>query len=110
MKYTSEEALDAILKRKDALVLRRSRRSQRLLSGASALLAAALLFVIVAVSGRANSSLTGTVYGSFLLSAEAGGYVLATVIAFALGVAVTLACLKRKKTHAKGEQNQEEQV
>lgn len=81
-----------------------------MLSGASALLAAALLFVIVAVSGRANSAFTGTVYGSFLLSVEAGGYVLAAVIAFALGVAVTLLCIRRKNIQAKKEERKKEAI
>ena len=65
-----------------------------------ALLGACLL-AVSAVTGCSNGGGTGaardSVYGSFLLSPEAGGYVLAAVIAFALGVAVTLFCLKRKK-------------
>lgn len=94
MKYTSEEALAEIMRRKDQIVLRRSRRSCRMLSGMSCVLAAFLLLVICMMPGRTGSAFTGTVYGSFLLSAESGGYVLAAVIAFVLGVCVTLLCLK----------------
>lgn len=97
MKYTSEEALTEIMRRKDQVVLRRSRRSCRVLSGVSALLTVFLLLVISMMPGRTGSAFTGTVYGSFLLSAESGGYVLAAVIAFVLGVGVTLLCLRWAK-------------
>lgn len=43
MKYTSEEALAEIMRRKDQIVLRRSRRSCQMLSGKSCVLAAFLL-------------------------------------------------------------------
>ena len=49
-----------------------------------------LLLVIGLMPGRPGSALTGTLYGSFLLSAESGGCALAAVIAFVLGVCVTL--------------------
>ncbi|MBQ0134292.1 MAG: hypothetical protein KBS46_04090 [Clostridiales bacterium] len=43
----------------------------------------------------------GSVYGSFLLSREAGGYVLIALIAFVLGVTVTLLCLHYRKNQNK---------
>lgn len=110
MKYTSEEALAEVMRRSDRIVLRRSRRSCRILSGASALLTAILLLVICNMPGGSDSVFTGTVYGSFLLSAEAGGYVLAAVLAFVLGVSVTLLCVKKKNVHLtppKGEKEEE---
>ena len=94
MKYTTEEALTEIMRRKNQIVLRRSRRSCQVLSGVSAMLMVFLLLVICMMPGSPGSAFTGTVYGSFLLSAESGGYVLAAVIAFVLGVCVTLLCLK----------------
>ena len=36
-------------------------------------------------------------YGSALLYSSAGGYVLAGVLSFALGVAVTVLCIRYKK-------------
>ena len=43
-----------------------------------------------------------SVYGAFLLPAEAGGYVLAAVAAFAMGVIITIACIRyRNKTEKK---------
>ena len=97
MKYTTEEALTEIMRRKNQIVLRRSRRSCQVLSGVSAVLMAFLLLVICMMPGSPGSAFTGTVYGSFLLSAEAGGYVLAAVLAFILGVVITLLIQNRKK-------------
>ena len=94
MKYTTEEALAEIMRRMDQIVLQRSRRSCHVLSGVSAMLMAFLLLVICMMPGSPGSAFTGTVYGSFLLSAESGGYVLAAVIAFVLGIVTTLLCLK----------------
>ena len=96
MKYTTEEALAEIMHRKDQIVLRRNRRSCRVLSGAAGTLTLLLVLVITLMPGRTGSAFTETLYGSFLLSAESGGYVLAAVVAFVLGVAVTLLCLKRR--------------
>ena len=97
MKYTTEEALAEIMRRKDQIVLRRCRKSCRVLSGVSAMFMVFLLLVICMMPGRTGSAFTGTVYGSFLLSAESGGYVLAAVIAFVLGVCITLLCLRYKR-------------
>lgn len=108
MKYTTEEALTEIMRRKNQIVLRRNRRSCQVLSGVSTMLMAFLLQIICVMPGSPGSAFTGTVYGSFLLSAESGGYVLASVIAFTLGVAVTLLCLKMKKSSTRKKENQHE--
>ena len=108
MKYTTEEALTEIMRRKNQIVLRRNRRSCQVLSGVSTMLMAFLLQIICVMPGSPGSAFTGTVYGSFLLSAESGGYVLASVIAFTLGVAVTLLCLKMKQSPQKRKENRHE--
>lgn len=97
MKYTTEEALAEILRRSDQAVIRRSRRACRLLSGLSGALLAALALVIAALPEGPAAGSSGSVYGAFLLSREAGGYVLAAVIAFVLGVLVTMLTLRLKK-------------
>lgn len=94
MKYTTEEALVEIMKRRDQIIIRRDRRACRMLSGTAGALVAVLVLVIALLPGKVTVASSGSVYGSFLLSQEAGGYVLASVVAFALGVAVTLLCLK----------------
>lgn len=100
VKYMTEEALSEIVRRSDRIIVRRSRRACRLLSGTAGGLFALLVLLIAALPGGPAAASAGTVYGSFLLSAEAGGYVLTAVIAFVLGIAVTLLC-RRRKTQAK---------
>ena len=96
MKYTTDEALAEIMKRRDQIILRRDRRACRMLSGMVGTLFAVLVLMIAILPGKTGAASTGSVYGSFLLSQEAGGYVLAAVVAFVLGVMVTLLCLKLK--------------
>ena len=107
MKYTTDEALSEILRRGEAIALRRSHRACHILSGAACALFAALLVVIGFQPGRAATALSGTVYGAFLLSAEAGGYILAAVIGFALGAAVTLLFVRRNSTSTETEHKEE---
>ena len=97
MKYTTEEALTEIMRRSEQVSIRRNHRACRRLSVS----AGALMCLLVLVIGLFPSDGTvadGSVYGAFLLSAEAGGYVLAAVIAFALGVVITLLCLRLRNT------------
>ncbi len=49
----------------------------------------------------------GSVYGSYLLSEEAGGYVLTGVLAFLLGIAFTLLCLSLRNKRQNKFQNKE---
>ena len=97
MRYTVQEASAEVIRRSEQIRLDRSRRVVRRLRAATGTLAVALALAIALVPGRGAVAPTGSVYGSFLLPQEAGGYVLAAVAAFMLGVAVTLACL-----HARG--------
>lgn len=104
MKYTEQEQLQQILLRGEQL---RRRKDLRALKGLSASAAALLcaLAVFVGALGRTGFAESRTVYGSFLLSAETGGYVLVATVAFALGVCVTLLCAryqKRKSLHKEG--------
>ena len=96
MKYTTDEALRETLRRADALRRRRSRRTMAALSAASALLIFALCGVGSLLIPRYGADLEESAYGAFLLPGEAGGYVLAGVAAFAVGVLVTMLCLRHR--------------
>lgn len=100
-----------ILQRSERIVIRRDRRRRRILSGVSGGLFAVLIAVIALLPRENGVASAESVYGSFILGPEAGGYVLAAVIAFALGVCVTLLCLHRrkKKPYDKAQQNQNEE-
>lgn len=109
MKYTEQEQLHEIMQRGERLRQRKERRMTRSLAAS-----ASALFVLPAACigafGEAGYAGTTTVYGSFLLSAEAGGYVLAAVIAFALGVVVTVLLHRykgRDKPDSSGEKHDE---
>ncbi len=94
MKYKLEQALSEILRRRAELLKKQERKRIRGLAGASA----ALFVLLLAAGERMAETLPGelseSVYGAFRLSQSAGGYVLAGVVAFALGVALTLVCLR----------------
>lgn len=85
--------LDEIFRR--AVVVRRKHEADRarLLDCATAALALALITMIGALSGR-GAEVHGTALGAFLLGPEAGGYVIVALIAFGLGIAVTLVTQK----------------
>ena len=103
MKYTSEEALAEIMRRSEQItILRENRRACKRFSAAAGAQFAVLVLVIAGMQGKPGITSAGSVYGAFLLSQQAGGYVLASVIAFTLGVAVTLLCLKLKKQNLQG--------
>ena len=109
MKYTSEEAFAEIMRRSEQItILRENRRACKRFSAAAGALFAVLVLVIALMPGKAGISPAGSVYGAFLLSQQAGGYVLASVIAFTLGVAVTLLCMKLKQSPQKRKENRHE--
>ena len=113
MKYTQDEAVKEILRREERLVRRRSRIECAALSGLSSLLAVLLLLTVLLFPARSGQATQQTAFGSFLLSAESGGYVLAAVIAFLLGVAVTLLIVRRQqknKTNSKQEEKNEGEI
>ena len=96
MKYPMDEALAEILRRGASIADRRNRMACRALTGAAGALLAALILAITFAPGGVPANRTRSVYGSFLLSQEAGGYVLAAVIAFVLGIAMTLCIVNRR--------------
>jgi len=89
VKYTKDEALKEITRRGTVLRKRRDQKITLVLSTSMILSCVALFATIGVFSGNAVDG-TETVYGSFVLSAEAGGYVLAAVSGFVLGVLATL--------------------
>ena len=87
-----------ILRRGKALKRKREQLTNRILAGSSAGLLAALALCIRRIGGGDGSEKgIRTAYGAFLLPRESGIYVIASVIAFALGVTVTLLCVHYRK-------------
>lgn len=96
MKYTREDALKEIRRRADIIRQKRERRTTKILTTTAGFTLVALFAVISIFSGSAVST-TPSAYGAFILSAEAGGFILAAVLGFVLGVVVTLIVKRTQK-------------
>ncbi len=91
------ERIDELHKRVRKLRRQRDKRGLVISGGVSVLLAVFLVAVMLRTD-RVYQSITGSgLAGSSLLSESAGGYVLAAVIAFFIGVIVTAVIYKSRK-------------
>lgn len=96
MRYTSSEAMEQIMERRNRL---RKRREQRRLGWISVSLCAVVLVLTLAVSSAPVSPREGAgtaAMGSFLLDAGTGGIIASVVLAFLLGVLITLLCIRNR--------------
>ena len=100
MKYAEQEQLREILLRGEKLRHRKDRNVMRGLSASVAVLFFALAACIGTLGGRGVLE-SRTDYGSFLLSAETGGYVLTAVIAFVAGI-ITAIMIQRYRQNRNG--------
>ena len=100
---SAEQMVQAIHEQAAQLRRERDRRRRALAGGASGILSVLLAVLIGSLGGLRHIPLNGTLAGASLLDDSTGGYVLAAVIAFMMGVAVT-AFLKsrRNRKDAKG--------
>ena len=96
MKYSEQEQLNQILIRSEALRRRKDLHAMQGLAVSAASIFC-MLAAFIGALGWTGSEETRTVYGSFLLSAETGGYVLVAVLAFVAGVITTALIHKYKK-------------
>ena len=102
MQYTIDQAVRETRRRAERLRRRRERRQTRLLGGAVLTLICILGGYGYQLIPQHWTVLELLPYGSFLLPGEAGGYVLTGVIAFIIGIAVTMLCLHYRTTHPPG--------
>ena len=89
MKYSKEDALKEIKRRAKVIKEKHERRTFKVWASVACLSLIALFAVIGEFSGTEISGMQ-TAYGSCILSAKMGGFVLAAVLGFVLGVSVTL--------------------
>ena len=101
MKYTTEEALKEINRRGNILKEEHERKVTKVMSICTAATAFVLVALLSIFSGSGMAE-TRTQYGSFLLPTEAGGYVLTAVVAFALGVMLTIVIKRIKARNHNG--------
>ena len=95
MKYTKDEALEEILKRGRKIREKRNKQITGVLSTTTVILTFILFLSISIFTGNVVTG-THSAYGSFLLPTEVLGYVLVAVIAFVLGVIITVIARKNK--------------
>ena len=103
MKYEREMEFDEILKRGNTVRQKHDRKMIKIYSTATLVLS----FVLIGMFGifvRSGAVSYNTAYGSFILPVETGGYVIVFILAFALGVIVTL-FLKRHRDKKYEEEN-----
>ncbi len=98
MKYTKENAITEIKRRSRGIKRAREKKLTKGLMALTCLIAIALVGEVGLMTGPTTEGDMASVYGSFLLSPESGIYVLVAVVAFLVGVAITLLI---KKLHKK---------
>ena len=114
MRYPMDDAMREIMVRKDRIVRRREQARRRRLGGAAVLLALALVLTFSTLHLPSDPAAFARVRSSarraFLLSAQAGGYVLLGMVCFGLGVCFTLLCSRiRERNRRKGPTKEEEE-
>lgn len=104
---TAGERVAALHLRMAALRERRERRKTAALGAGCAWLAACLLALIFGGSHPVGTA--GAYTGATMLFENAGGYVLAAVLAFMLGVIITVLCIRYRKKHESGQDAEEKE-
>ncbi len=99
MKYSTDEALREVYKRSDRLIRKRERRIRNVMCALSVFLFTGMIAIIANLAGTPGAEGVQSVYGAFMLSSDAGAYVLVAIIAFMLGIAVTLATRGYRSDH-----------
>ncbi len=90
MKYTSQEQMEQILNRSAQLREEKERHRTGALSASAGALVLVLAVSIIALGRTGYVEEARGAYGAFLLSPDVGGYVLVAVLAFAVGVLLTV--------------------
>jgi len=94
MKYDPDSAFLESMRRSEGIRQRKERRKQAFLTGSTAVLSILLIAVMFSLNTTGYAGRPQSAYGSFLLFAGTGGYVLVAVIAFTAGVTATFLTLK----------------
>ena len=88
----------ASLHRRMEVQSRRQEKQKMTAMGAASFALTACLLALFADRGMNHRSATATQYaGATMLFDNAGGYVLAAILAFMAGVVITVVCLRRNK-------------
>ena len=103
MRYSIEESLQQIETRSRQIRYRKQRRNVGLLATMTALVLMISIAVGYSLVGMKESGSWESAYGSFILSEEAGGYVIVGVLCFVAAVILTLVCVRCKERNEQKE-------
>ena len=92
---SNEELMKGILQRKAVYLARKQARRLIMVGSGLAALLMTMLFIAPGVTGSVEPYTVSTM-GATILGPDAGGYVLIALLAFALGIVVTLLIQKRR--------------
>ena len=98
MKYTASESMKQVLDRRNQLKRKRERRRLALCSLSVCVLLVVLTLSVTSTPLVTQSGGNEAAMGSFLLEAQTGGIIAAVVLAFLLGVLITLLCIRKNRT------------
>lgn len=98
---TTNDIVMAVHARANGLRRARARRRLALAGWAGGALGVMLILAIGSLSGLQHRAAGVGYEGASLLTDDAGGYVLAAVVAFMAGVAVTVLCMRSKDKDGK---------
>ena len=93
---SNEELMKGILQRKAVYLAQRQMRRLAMVGAGLAVLLIAMLFVVPGITGSVEQYTVYTM-GATILGPETGGYVIVALLAFALGIIVTLLIQKHRQ-------------
>ena len=97
MNYTTSESLEQVLSRREQLKKKRDRRRLGWYSLSVCAILLVLTLTVASMPLTAQDAPGAESMGSFMLEAKTGGIVAAVVLAFLLGVIITLLCIRQKR-------------
>ena len=92
---TTQERIESLHKRMDAMKAVRERRKTSALGAAGVMLTLCLILLVFGKGGMRFNGAGGTYGGTSMLLEGAGGYVLVAVVAFFAGVVITIVLRRR---------------
>ncbi len=93
---SNQHLMQGILQRKAAYLAQRQVRRLKGIGAGLAALLMTMLFVLPGIAGNGEAYAPSGAYGAMILGPETGGYVIVALLAFALGIVVTLIIQKRR--------------
>ena len=94
MKYSIDDSVAMIEKKKKRLIYRRKLRNVRILAALTVVTMIAFVTVLWQYTDFSAVDGAYSTYGAFMLPEQAGGYIIVGVLCFASAVVITLLCLK----------------